>query len=478
MKEVKIILFFLSVMFLTAESMSAQIVTWQKILDNNYGRFARAYQLYDNNFIAVGSDIRGVGYKIYLAKYSFSGDSLWTQIIGNNNFSYDGNWVINDNKKGFIICGSTNKGNLGDGYLLNTDSIGNVIWSRSFNALGLDQSRCVKQAPDNGYIVLNRTVGSFNNIMLIKTNENGDVQWQKIYHANNNQFGQEVIALEDSYVIIGAAYSDVYLLKVNLNGDTLWSKRYGSIYSEYGFSIQLSNDNGFIIGGVASNSSNMTNSLIVKTDSLGNMQWQRSYTAIYNELLYSARNLPGIGYIFCGTTDSVQGSLERGFIRIIDFNGNVMHEKFYRALNYFTEIKSVESTNDNGFILSGVTQNQSGGQPKMYLAKTDSLGNIHPVGISNLGSEIPTQFYLYQNYPNPFNSSTVIEFDVSNNFFVTLSIYDIKGKLISKLIEKKLSAGKYKINYTISEYNLSSGLYFYRLDIGEKIFTRRMIYLK
>ncbi|HQY53305.1 MAG TPA: T9SS type A sorting domain-containing protein, partial [Ignavibacteria bacterium] len=93
-------------------------------------------------------------------------------------------------------------------------------------------------------------------------------------------------------------------------------------------------------------------------------------------------------------------------------------------------------------------------------------------------SQIPKQFYLNQNYPNPFNPSTIIEFGVSNSLFVKLSLYDINGKLISKLIDKKIPAGIYKINFTASENNLSSGLYIYSLNVGKEILTRRMLYLK
>ena len=476
MNKFKKIVFVSLFFYLFSTSIFGQTITWQKILNNNYGSFARAYQTGDNNFIAVGSDVSGVGYKIYLAKYSFNGDSIWTQIIGNNNFSYDGYWIIDDSKKGFIICGSTNKGGSADGYLLNTDSKGNVIWSRSFNGLGLDQSKCVKKAVDNGYIVLNRTVANFNNIMLIKTNELGDVEWQKIYHANNDQYGEEVIVLEDSYVIVGSVYADVYLLKVDLNGDTLWSKRFGSIYSEAGYSLQQSKDNGFIIGGVSYNSNNMSNSLIVKTDSAGNLQWQRSYTAIHNELLYSVRNLPGTGYVFCGTTDSLEGNLERGFIRIIDLDGNTLNEKFYRALTYFTEIRSVETTRDNGLILSGVTQELSGGQPKMYLAKTDSVGNIYPVGITNYSSQIPKQFYLNQNYPNPFNPTTNIIFSIPVSGNVVIKIFDITGKEIKTLVNEFRNAGSYVVTFDGS--GISSGVYYYKLETNKFSEIKKMILIK
>jgi len=472
------IIFTIFVICVFSDSVLGQTITWQKILNNNYGSLERAFQTDDNNFIAVGSDSRVGGYQIYLARYSFSGDSLWTQIIGKNNYSFRGNWVINGITNGFTICGSTNKGGLGDGYLLNTDSKGNVIWNRSFNGLGLDQSLCVKQTSDNGYIVLNRTDGFFNNIMLIKTNEIGEIQWQKIYYANNDQYGKEVIVLEDSYVIIGTAHADVYLFKVNLNGDTLWSKRFGSNYSEAGYSIQRTIDKGFIIGGVEYNSNNVSNSLIIKADSVGNLQWKRNYSAKYNELLYSVRNIPGKGYVFCGTTDSTNNNLERGFIRIIDFNGNVLIQNFYRPLQYFTEIRSVESTNDNGFIICGVTQMLQGGVPQMYLAKTDSLGKIFPVGISYNSTFIPKKTILHQNNPNPFNPITTIDFEIKNKTNVSLVIYDLSGKEVSTIYNGLANEGKYRINFNSTDYNLSTGIYFFQLKTEIDLISKKMMLIK
>ena len=96
---------------------------------------------------------------------------------------------------------------------------------------------------------------------------------------------------------------------------------------------------------------------------------------------------------------------------------------------------------------------------KTFLVDFEQQGTI---GIHNLSSEIPESFVLYQNYPNPFNSQTNINFDIKVSDFYKLEIYDITGKVVEIILNKFLNYGSFQINY--NAYNLSSGVYFYKLS--------------
>lgn len=102
--------------------------------------------------------------------------------------------------------------------------------------------------------------------------------------------------------------------------------------------------------------------------------------------------------------------------------------------------------------------------------------NYNTVGISQISSQVPSNFKLEQNYPNPFNPSTIIKFSLTRNEFVSLIVYDITGKEIEKLVNTKLEAGTYAYQFNAS--NLSSGIYFYTLQAGNFIETKRMIFIK
>lgn len=89
---------------------------------------------------------------------------------------------------------------------------------------------------------------------------------------------------------------------------------------------------------------------------------------------------------------------------------------------------------------------------------------------------IPTEFTLFQNFPNPFNPSTTIKYNLPQSGNVTLKIYDLLGSEVTTLIDEEKLAGSYESNFDGSE--LSSGTYFYSLQSGDFIDTKKMILIK
>ncbi|MDD5361356.1 MAG: S8 family serine peptidase [Ignavibacteria bacterium] len=97
-----------------------------------------------------------------------------------------------------------------------------------------------------------------------------------------------------------------------------------------------------------------------------------------------------------------------------------------------------------------------------------------PSGISN--GEIPAEYKLYNNYPNPFNPSTSIKFSIKENNFVTLKIYDIRGREVAKLVNQPLTAGTYEMKWDAA--NFSSGVYFYSIQAGDFKDVKRLTLIK
>ena len=106
------------------------------------------------------------------------------------------------------------------------------------------------------------------------------------------------------------------------------------------------------------------------------------------------------------------------------------------------------------------------------LLKTATLS----VGIKNISNSIPDKFALYQNEPNPFNPMTNITFDLPQKSYVKLTVYDLLGRNIISLVKGTLDAGKHTINFNGA--NLSSGLYFYKIEAGNFTETKKMLFLK
>ncbi len=99
-----------------------------------------------------------------------------------------------------------------------------------------------------------------------------------------------------------------------------------------------------------------------------------------------------------------------------------------------------------------------------------------PTGIVSQTGFIASDYKLYQNYPNPFNPSTNLEFVISNPGFVSLKVYNSLGIEVADLVNENKPAGKYSLTFDGS--NLSSGIYFYKLEAGDFTDTRQMILLK
>ncbi|HZW39274.1 MAG TPA: T9SS type A sorting domain-containing protein [Ignavibacteriaceae bacterium] len=102
-------------------------------------------------------------------------------------------------------------------------------------------------------------------------------------------------------------------------------------------------------------------------------------------------------------------------------------------------------------------------------------------GCSNLKKEEDEQvlaagFNLEQNYPNPFNPVTHIKFNLKENEFTTLKIYDVLGNLVKTLLNQELVGGKYDISFDASE--LANGMYVYQLVSGNNVQSKKMILLK
>ncbi len=115
------------------------------------------------------------------------------------------------------------------------------------------------------------------------------------------------------------------------------------------------------------------------------------------------------------------------------------------------------------------------------LANTDYLKNYYYncfnlIGINPIGSTIPEQYSLLQNYPNPFNPATNIVFELPKQGFVKITVYDALGREVKVLVNQQMTAGKFNVDWNAADY--PSGVYFYRLEAGTFIDTKKMVLVK
>lgn len=127
------------------------------------------------------------------------------------------------------------------------------------------------------------------------------------------------------------------------------------------------------------------------------------------------------------------------------------------------------------------TDNAQGGSYKIYSGYI-SKGSSHYTEVKEIEEDqVPYSFELFQNYPNPFNPTTNIRFSLPRSGHVRLDIYNILGRRVRTLVDEALLAGHKLVTWDGKDENgndVSSGIYFYRLQTGNFSQARKMILLK
>jgi hypothetical protein len=150
-----------------------------------------------------------------------------------------------------------------------------------------------------------------------------------------------------------------------------------------------------------------------------------------------------------------------------------------RAMNLSWEVIGFvngNGTKTNPQNYSFVDKNLAPGKYAYRLKQIDYDGSVEYSDIVEATINVSEKFELEQNYPNPFNPETIIRFQLPDNCYVKLKVYDILGNEITTLVDEEKPAGSYEVTFDAS--SLPSGNYFYKLSAGGLIFTRKMTLIK
>ena len=316
-----------------------------------------------------------------------SGTMEWSKTYGGTNYEI-GSCIAQTSDGGYIITGYTDSYGAGneDVWLIKTNADGEEEWNKTYGATSLDMGNCVQQTSDGGYIISADTK-SFGagggDLWLIKTDENGNEEWSKTYGGTENEGNYFVIQTGDrGYIITGyitshdAEDSDVWLIKTDENGNEEWNRTYGGRGSDWGYSVCITEDGGYIITGFTNSlGSGQTDVWLIKTDENGNEEWSKSYGGTENEWGRCVKQTSDGGYIITGYTRSygIAGYPDVWLIKT-DGNGNEIWSKTYGS-TYEDFGQWVEQTSDGGYIITGYTDFFRNGKRDVWLVKTDALGN-------------------------------------------------------------------------------------------------------
>ena len=379
--------FFILNISLFCESLIASPNTlWTKTFGGTGNDYAYSVlQTFDGSYIIAGytESFGAVNTDIYLIKTDINGNLIWQKTFGGYGSDY-AHFIEQSNDSCYIIVGSTTSYGSGgsDIYLIKTDTAGNLIWEKTFGGVNNEHGWSVQKTSDGGYIIAGST-NSFGagdvDMYLLKTDEYGNFLWDKTFgDTSRSDYARSVVQTADGgYIIAGLTISfgtgtyDVYLVKTDEYGNLLWEKTFGGSNTHMGFSVKQTKDGGYIIGGNSlSFGSGDYDFYLIKTDSFGNLVWQRNPGGTENDFGRAVIEDANGDYIIAGFTNSFGNGEYDIYICKYDTAGNIIWEKTY-GMSGGDWCYSIQKTDDNGFILAGFTNSTGAGEADVYLVKTE-----------------------------------------------------------------------------------------------------------
>lgn len=500
--------------FLVYSSLSAQIapvIEWEKSLGGNYTeRVPDIYQTSDGGYITAGSsnsqngDVTGNhgNSDYWVVKLSSSGGIQWQKSLGGTALD-EAHSVRQTTDGGYIIAGSTesNNGDVtghhgnNDYWVIKLNASGTLEWQKALGGSNNDIARSVRQTSDGGYIVAGTSSSSDGDISgnhgngdywIVKLTSTGNIQWEKSFGGYGSDDAYSVEQTTDNgYIIAGASAStngdvtgnhgstDYWVIKLSSAGDLQWQKSLGGSDTESGYSIVQTSDSGYIVAGSSfSNDGDVTGNhgsfdyWVVKLNTAGDLQWQKSYGEINYDYAFDIKNTSDGGYIVSGYSESTPikgyGANDYWMIKLFP-DGNVEWDKKLGGLtdDYAT---AAQQTSDGGYIISGYSNSVTGPPTLNYNYWIVKLSGNKELGIDEtLNSD------KYVLYPNP--TKDIIYLDHLPGETV-VNITDLSGR---KLFSQKYSDKR----IAIDTFPFTNGVYMIQvLHKGNIILSEKLILKK
>ncbi|MFN3781261.1 MAG: hypothetical protein ACK4SO_03690, partial [Candidatus Kapaibacteriota bacterium] len=300
-------------------------------------------------------------------------------------------------------------------------------WAKLYEEPRSDVLHCLLPLP-NGDMILggwtNADVAFGENILLIRINQDANILWQYSYGGSELDYAQVLARCIDNNIIVGghtrsfgAGSTDIVLLKVDQNGNILWQKAYGTYDDNAIASLMPTDDGGFIAGGWSYLGAGRSHDAVIfKTDSDGNIIWQKHYgTENYEGIKDIIKSNDG-NYIFLGLTSSEQTQFDI-LIAKIDSNGNIIWKKSIAGPRYENPI-SIVNNNGSYYIVGSSDSFSSDSSKDIFLIALDNDGN----------------FLWGLNYPDDFETYLVSSCKLEPNKIVTIGSALPKNSQINDML--------------------------------------------
>jgi hypothetical protein len=477
MKSILKLSIFIVLIFFLSTSLLAQApnLMWANTYGGSNKEVSRyVQQTSDGGYIIVGlTGTYGSGDQdVWLIKTDSMGNTVWTQTYGgvSRDRGFCGQQTFDG---GYIIGARTASYGAGDWdfWLIKTDSIGNTQWTRTFGGIEKDGFEYVRQTTDGGFILIGGTESygaGDEDCWLIKTDANGNITWSKTYGGQFDD-GADCVqqTIDGGFIIIGFTGSygngDVWLIKTDAMGDTMWTKTFGGSLGDMGRHVQQTEDGGYILTcRTEIDTIGNLDGWIIKTDSLGNMLWNKTYGGLGEDELRCSQETYDGGYITSGWYTQQVGIDSDIWLIKSNEVGDTLWTKTFGGSSY-EEGYAVQQTSDSGYIVAGFTGSYGAGDDDIWLLKIEP--DTHMTTLPEIEAANPIDFILHQNYPNPFNPSTTIKYTLPKSEKVKIEVFNLLGQSIKTLLNNQMPSGSHEVEF--NGQNLSSGIYYYKIEAGD-----------
>jgi hypothetical protein len=397
-KQIVIIALLINIIGFSQETAKAPVIQWQKKFGGSGSGIANGIQqTTDGGYIVAGTTTSNDGEvtnhhggnDIWIVKLNDSGSIQWQKALGGSK-DESASSIQQTSDGGYIIAGITSSmdgdvtnkkvDNGIDYWVIKLDANGNIQWQKVFGGDSYDEAKSVQQTIDGGYIIVGSSRSNFENekreglldgfndkTWVIKLNENGSIQWQKVFGGKGYDNPESVQQTKDKgFIIVGKTNNNIitsasdfnfYVVKLNESGTIQWQKSLGGTNGDYAYSVQQTKDGGYIIAGTTQSIDGDVTNIpggsqdfwIVKLSTAGDILWQKAFGETAKDTLYSIQQTEDGGYIMAGS--SGVNDIDANVIKL-NKKGDVEWQKSMGGSEY-DEIRSIQQTKDNGYIMAG-----------------------------------------------------------------------------------------------------------------------------
>jgi hypothetical protein len=290
---------------------------------------------------------------------------------------------------GFLLLGETNSYGSGmyDIWLIKTDHYGRELWNMTVGGIYADFAHCI-QSIDTNYIIVGGTFVSCAqdvDVLLIKIDGNGNVIWEKTIGGTSHDKGYALQVTDYGYLIVGETYSygtatgDIWILKTDFDGNELCNSTIGGygMQGDIAYAIEKTSDDGYVIaGGTWSYGSGYNDVWLIKIDTNGLEQWNRTFGGDSYDQALQVKQTNDDGFILIGETWSF--STPQGCLWVIktDNEGNEQwNTTFGGHGTCYGDVGTWIEPTSNGYILTGLTYSFGNGHGDLWVIKTDDNGD-------------------------------------------------------------------------------------------------------